>query len=107
MKLVIAVVQDNDSTRLINGLAEANYRSTKLASTGGFLKQGNTTLMIGCQEEDVEEVLNIIKSYCSEDRMKDLEALTSRASVDLYTMGKFEIGGATVFVLPVDSFHQF
>lgn len=39
--------------------------------------------------------------------MKDLETLTSRASVDLYTMDKFEIGGATVFVLPVGSFHQF
>ena len=47
MKLILAVVQDQDSTRLMNAMVEHNFRVTKLASTGGFLKSGNTTIMIG------------------------------------------------------------
>ena len=50
MKLIVAVVQDKDSVRLVEALVEKGYRSTKLASTGGFLKSGNTTLLIGVEE---------------------------------------------------------
>lgn len=66
MKLIIAVVQDKDSNRLINALNEAKFQTTKLATTGGFLKEGNTTLIIGCQDEYVDEALKIIKENCSQ-----------------------------------------
>ena len=53
MKLIIAIVQDEDSTDVIEALTEEDYRVTKLATTGGFLKSGNTTLMVGIEEEKV------------------------------------------------------
>lgn len=51
MKLVIAIVQDDDAMDLIEELTDKNYRVTKLATTGGFLKSGNTTLMIGVEKK--------------------------------------------------------
>ena len=54
MKLIIAIVQDEDAPGLIEDLTEEEYRVTKLASTGGFLKSGNTTLLRGVEDEQVE-----------------------------------------------------
>ncbi len=64
MKLVIAVVQDKDSNRLSNALIKEGFRATKLASTGGFLRAGNTTFIIGTEDERVNEALQIIKENC-------------------------------------------
>ena len=49
MKLIIAIVQDEDSEEVLEALTEENYRVTKLATTGGFLKSGNTTLLVGIE----------------------------------------------------------
>lgn len=110
MKLVIAVVQDKDSQRLSNALVKKNIRATKLASTGGFLKSGNTTFLIGVDDERVNEVLKIIKENC-----KAREQLVSPVSTSLggnadsyipYPV-EVQVGGATVFVMPIEQFHQF
>ncbi|MFP3360861.1 cyclic-di-AMP receptor, partial [Planococcus sp. SIMBA_143] len=61
MKVIMAVVQDKDSNRLSNALMEHNFRSTKLASTGGFLKSGNTTFIIGTDDIRVDKALQVIK----------------------------------------------
>lgn len=61
MKLVIAVIHDEDSHRLTERLNKAGFMATKLASTGGFLKTGNTTIFVGTEKEKLEEVLEIIK----------------------------------------------
>ena len=66
MKLVIAVIQDKDSNRLSNALVREGFRATKLASTGGFLRAGNTTFMIGIEDERVHEVLQVISSSLGE-----------------------------------------
>ena len=107
MKLVIAVVQDKDSLQLINALNAENFKTTKLATTGGFLKEGNTTLMIGCREEHVEEVLEIIKHNCSK-RESTISPIPP-IDVDSYSPKpvNVEVGGATVFVLPIESFYRF
>ena len=62
MKLIMAIIQDKDSAILSDELVEANVRATKLPSTGGFLRAGNTTFMIGVEDERVDEVLRIIKN---------------------------------------------
>ena len=62
MKLIMAIIQDKDSAILSDELVEANVRATKLPSTGGFLRAGNTTFMIGVEDERVDEVLRIIKT---------------------------------------------
>ena len=64
MKLVIAVVEDTDAPALIEKLVEAGVQATKLASTGGFLLHGNTTLLIGVDDSRVEEVIGIIGTTC-------------------------------------------
>ena len=56
MKLIIAVVQDKDAPRLMQSLIQANLSATKLASTGGFLREGNSTVLIGVDDADVEKV---------------------------------------------------
>lgn len=107
MKLIVAIVQDSDANRLTLALGKEGYRSTKLASTGGFLKSGNTTIMIGCEEDKVSEALEVIKRECSERVKKSATSYPMRANKDFFNMGEIEIGGATVFVLPVESFYRF
>jgi len=62
-KLIIAVVQNEDADAVVDALLEAEYRATRLASTGGFLRRGNTTLMIGADEDQVDTVLNMIRQH--------------------------------------------
>lgn len=64
MKMIVAIVQDKDSNRLSSALVKANFRATKLASTGGFLRAGNTTFMIGVNDDQVSTVLNVIRNNC-------------------------------------------
>jgi uncharacterized protein YaaQ len=108
MKMIVAVVQDQDSNRLSQALVEADVRATKLATTGGFLKAGNTTFMIGIEEERIEEVLTLIRESC-QSRQKMMTPLSSMGSADSYVHYPVEVqvGGATVFILPIDRFEQF
>ncbi len=109
MKMVVAVIQDKDSNRLTDALAEQNYKTTKLSTSGGFLKEGNTTLMIGCDDSNVDEVLNIIKDNCSqrEQMVAPISPMGGNADSYIPKPVKVEVGGATVFILPVESFFQF
>lgn len=109
MKLVLAVVQDKDGNRLTDALNENNFKTTKLSSTGGFLKEGNTTLMIGCDESDIDKVLEIIRDNCSKREQMVSPVSPMGGSADSYIPRPInvEVGGANVFVLPVDAFHQF
>ena len=61
MKIILAIIQDKDSNRLSNELIDANIRATKLSSTGGF-KAGNSTFIVGIEDDRVEEALEIIKT---------------------------------------------
>lgn len=61
MKIILAIVQDKDSNRLANEFIDANIRATKLSSTGGFLKAGNSTFIVGIDDDRVEEALELIK----------------------------------------------
>lgn len=108
MKMIIAIVQDKDSNALSNAFIEADVRATKLATTGGFLRSGNTTFMIGIADERVAEVLALIKKTSS----KRDEYIAPPVNVEgaLETTGaplEVEVGGATIFVLPVEQFLKF
>ncbi|WP_067729741.1 cyclic-di-AMP receptor [Oceanobacillus damuensis] len=109
MKLIIAVIQDKDSNRLVNALGEGDYKTTKLATTGGFLKEGNTTLMIGCNDDEVDDALEIIKDNCShrEQMVAPISPMGGNADSYIPKPVKVEVGGATVFILPIESFFQF
>ncbi|MCM3164680.1 cyclic-di-AMP receptor [Metabacillus litoralis] len=109
MKLIIVVVQDQDSNKLLNALTEHNFRVTKLSSSGGFLKSGNTTFMIGTEDIRVDKALQIVKDNCkSRDQLvAPVSPMGGNADSFIPYPVEVEVGGATVFVLPVEQFHQF
>lgn len=109
MKMIIAVVQDKDSQRLLTQLVDHNFRATKLATTGGFLKSGNTTFMIGTDDIRVDKCLQIIKENCQSRSQLVAPVSPMGGNADSYVPYpvEIEVGGATVFVLPVENFLQF
>ena len=106
MKLVIAIVQDEQSNELIDALTDKGYRVTKLATTGGFLKAGNTTLMIGVEKEKVKNVLEIIEEECKTQKKTVTSPSPAAGSTGVYVPYPVEVkvGGATIFVLDVDQY---
>ncbi|MBC7958510.1 MAG: cyclic-di-AMP receptor, partial [Vallitaleaceae bacterium] len=68
MKMIMTVIHDEDSHKLVEKLFNAGYSSTKLASTGGLLRTGNTTLFIGVEAEQVQGVIAIIKETCQTNK---------------------------------------
>ncbi|REK69202.1 cyclic-di-AMP receptor [Paenibacillus paeoniae] len=109
MKLVIAVIQDKDSNKLSNALVREGFRATKLASTGGFLRAGNTTFMIGIEDDRVHEVLQVINSNCKVRDQLVTPVSPMGGSTDSYIPFPVEVqvGGAAVFVMPVERFEHF
>lgn len=109
MKLILAIVQDKDSNRLSNEFIDADIRATKLSTTGGFLKAGNTTFIIGIEEARVEETLALIKRICEAREQYVTAPVSLDATLDsqLTHPVEVQVGGATVFVMPVEGFHQF
>jgi uncharacterized protein YaaQ len=105
----MAVIQDKDSNRLSDALVKADYRATKLASTGGFLKAGNTTFLIGTDDENLEDVMSLIKENCqSRDQLvAPISPMGGNADSYVPYPVEVQVGGATVFVLPVEKFEQF
>ena len=106
MKLLIVIVQDEDASRLIDRLMDDGFSITKLATTGGFLRAGNTTLLTGVEDSRVEEALADIEKVCK-TRKQIVPANPSLMGVPgAYTALPIEVtvGGATVFVLPVERF---
>ncbi len=65
MKLVIAIVHDVDAGAVIEQLVTRQYRVTRVASTGGFLRRGNVTLLVGVEEHQVQSVVEVLRETCS------------------------------------------
>ncbi|MCT8977814.1 cyclic-di-AMP receptor [Clostridium sp. CX1] len=110
MKLIIAIVQRKDANPLIDSLTEGGFKVTKIASTGGFLKSGNTTLLVGVEQQEVDNVISRIKEKCKGET-KSVETEDSLAksikTYDSYSDKKeVKVGGATVFVIDVDKFKK-
>lgn len=109
MKLVIAVIQDKDSNRLSSALIKEGFRATKLASTGGFLRAGNTTFLVGTEDERVPELLKVIQANCKVRDQMVTPVSPMGGTTDSYIPFPVEVqvGGAAVFVLPVEKFEHY
>ena len=107
MKLVFAIVQDYDANQLLNAITELGFRSTRISSTGGFLRVGNTTLMIGIEDHQLPHVLRVIDQNCRE-RTETIQPEIIGDIHEWYPSDLVEVtvGGATVFVLPVERFER-
>lgn len=106
MKLILTIVQDADATKLQTALSERGLRSTKLASTGGFLREGNTTLIVGVEDHEVVMVKTVINDVCRERSklLRPLPHMSEMGPVMPNEPIEVSVGGATVFVLDVEEF---
>lgn len=110
MKLIIAIVQDEDAGRLVGALMEKGYGVTKLATTGGFLRAGNTTLLLGVEDEKLSTALGHIEKICKSRRQfvnSNMTSLDPAMGMGLPSNIEIMVGGATVFVLDVQQFQKY
>ena len=108
MKLVVAVVHNEDAGPLVDALLKKEYRATRLHSSGGFLKQSNATIILGVEETAVDDVMGIIAANC-QARTQVVNPMPPIMEPGEFFMPyplEVEVGGATVFVLPVDRFER-
>lgn len=104
MKLIVAVINNDDCPAVLNGLTQKGYSATRLSTSGSFLRAGNSTLMIGTEEEKVDEVIDIISEYSRKRTQMVTPSPSFMAEGFVSRAVEVSVGGATVFVLDVDKF---
>lgn len=106
MKLVYAIVNNDDSHAVATALNKGGFSVTKLASTGGFLMAGNTTFLICADDEKIDELIGIIEQH-SHRRKQFVPSATSYGAGS-YTSFPVEVtvGGATIFVTNIERFEK-
>ena len=104
MKLILAIVSNDDSSAVSAALTKGGFSVTRLATTGGFLRAGNTTIIGGCEDEKVDKAIELIGS----ESKRRTEIVPSTASYDIGRYASFpvevQVGGATIFVMDVEQF---
>lgn len=109
MKLIYAIVRTEDSSSVIEELTKNKFSVTKLATTGGFLKRGNTTLLIGTEEDQVQLVIQIVKKECGK-RKQIVYNMPYAGSMPMENCQAVpvpvDMGGATIFVMDVEHFEK-
>jgi len=108
MKMIIAIVQTDYVEEACHALLEKGHRVTQISTTGGFLRRGNATLLIGAEEEKVPAILAILRAKC-QTRTEMFVPLPSPEFAPYYIPEPVdvEVGGAIVFVLDVLQYHRF
>lgn len=91
LKLIIAIIQDEYTSKVIKVLMDNKIRTTKLSSTGGFLKSGNTTLFMGVEDSEVDKVTEFIRKECASKKVKS-------------GTREVTVGGANLFVMDIDKY---
>lgn len=104
MKLILAIVSNDDASVLMKELVKEKFMVTKLSSTGGLLRKGNTTLMIGSRDDDVNKILNIIHKFSKTRNELVPSSVISDIGIIPSTPLEVTVGGATVFVVDVEKF---
>ena len=107
MKLIMAIVSNEDSNAVSHAITKAGYSVTKLATTGGFLRSGNSTLISGVEDDQVENVISLIAKNAS-SRTQVVPSMSGSMDVGVYSSFPVEVtvGGSTIFVLNVERFEK-
>lgn len=106
MKLIMAIMGKDDAAMVMDALTDEKFQVTKLATTGGFLKSGNTTLIIGVEDAKVGKAIDIISDYSSKRTQLAPGNVYMNATAALMPPFEVTVGGATIFVLNVDQFEK-
>jgi len=106
VKLIIAVVQDKDRRKVTDALLEASYKFTNIASTGGFLREGNVTFLIGCRDDQVPAAMDLIAQHSKrrEQFVNVFPPTIEPIGTCMPSPVKVTVGGAIIFVLDVEQF---
>lgn len=109
MKLLLSIVNRDDSNALVDALMQRGYRATVISTTGGFLREGNATILVGAEDDQVEEVLTIIRESCHtrSQFVNPLPPVMEPGELYMPSPIEVQVGGAAVFVLGVDHFYRF
>ncbi len=105
MKLILAIVNNDDAHSVSTSLSREGFSVTKISSTGGFLMSGNSTFLIGVEDTDTERAMEIISHNCKKREQVVPNSIAKGDPASLTReMTKVTVGGATVFVLNVEEF---
>ena len=85
MKMILAIIRDEDNELVSQGLVDAGFRVTRIASTGGFLRRGSSTLMIGVEDEKVDEAIQVLKDNTTPPE----EPSTKRVTIFVLNVANF------------------
>ena len=108
MKLIIAIIQEEDASNVIGHVNESGFQVTRLSTKGGFLRSGNTTILTGVEEDKIQEVLHILETNCkSRNQFTTLPAPYGSVHGFMPKPIEVRVGGATVFVIDVEQFYKF
>jgi len=106
MKMILAVVDKDDSLEVMQNLVKKGFSITTLSTTGGFLRSGNTTILIGVDDDKTQEVIAIIKEH-SKSRTRQIPLMPGSETGVVSTVPvEVLVGGATVFVMNVEHFEK-
>ncbi len=106
---MVIIVNPEDADALVRLLLQADFRVTKIKTVGGFLREGNLTLLVGAEDEQVPKVLELVEQNCRR-RVRQVQPLPPPVEgIDVFIPMpvEVEVGGATVFVLPVEAAYRF
>ncbi len=106
MKLILAIVSNDDSAVLMKELVKKKFFVTKLSSSGGLLRKGNTTLMIGARDNEVDEIIKIITKFSKTRNELVPSSIISDIGIIPSTPLEVTVGGATIFVVDVEKFKK-
>jgi uncharacterized protein YaaQ len=106
-KLIVVITSNDEADALIKKLVERGYPATKVSSTGGFLRRGNATIFSGVEASDLDNVIAIIRHECkARTEYIPAQALPFPESIHPAEPVQVRVGGAIVFVLPVERFEK-
>jgi uncharacterized protein YaaQ len=108
MKLIIAIVNNDDSRNLLDRLGRAGFSATVTTSAGGYMYLGNATILCGVDDSEVEEVLGIIRESCTTriQYVTPLPPVMEPGEMHIPTPVEKHMGGATIFVVDVEHFEK-
>ncbi len=106
MKLVLAIINFDDANVVTQALTKKGFSSTKLATTGGFLRSGNSTILVGVDEDKVQQVIDVIKEHSTS--RKQMIPTTTEMNYGYFPAMPVEVtvGGATIFVVDIERFER-
>ncbi len=108
MKMVVAIVQAEDASGLQTQLANRGFRTTRIKTAGGFLREANATVFVGVEDAEVEMVIHTVRETCTtrQQQITAIPAVMEPGEFFLPYPVEVEVGGATIFVLDVARFER-